>query len=198
MTLVTEIASLTADSYATLAEVDAYLASRPGITTDSWDALDDTEKEFRIKMGALIMDRLKFRGVKATKYQARMFPRILPGSLLNRTGYSTGDVPFDTWADLQEYAAYVGESEPTIPQQVKDAQAEVTFQVVHTHFMTLSPFEQGDVKTSFIGLGKLQVQLGSKFYEVSGDFIERGAISAVGIVKFMLSPWLTNTKGYLV
>ena len=52
MALTTTVGSATADSYATIAEVDAYLAARDPFSTQteytSWVALSTAAKEYRI------------------------------------------------------------------------------------------------------------------------------------------------------
>lgn len=198
MTLITTIADPSADSYVSVSEADSYFSNRKGFDTSDWENLELDEKEWRLRLGAMILDNMKFRGSKATKDQARAFPRIPQRSSLWRTEVSDAEIAFDTWADVVEYATDNSLTAPIIPAEVKSAQCEVTYQVVHKHMMDLEPMELGDVKTSFIGLGKLQVQIGSKFYDMSNDFVDKGTVSAISIVKFYLSRWLTNTKGWLI
>jgi hypothetical protein len=199
MTLITTIGAEDADSYVTLAEADSYIETREGFNFDEWDNLEDEAKEWRLTLAALILNNLKYRGVKASKEQNLSFPRITPTSPLWRDDETWSSRSFDTWTDLESYATLEGLVPPTIPSEVKKAQIEVAFQVVHSHYASLAPMEQGDVSANFVGIGKLQVRFDAKGSSGAHDYIDRMAVSAISIVKFLLGKHLGGgLRGMLV
>jgi len=67
-----------ADSYVTTAEMATYLASREGYDATEWNNLHDGVKDFRLKVATMLVDSLRYRGVRATRLQKLAFPRIFP------------------------------------------------------------------------------------------------------------------------
>lgn len=200
MTLITTIADPLADSYVTLLEADTYLSTRPGFDTSTWEDLEEDTKEFCLTMATMVLDTMRFRGVKASLDQGRAFPRILPTdkALYTREDSYLG-VSFDTWLDCTDYCTAEFLAAPIIPGAVKKAVVEIAFQVIHKHYLDLDPMEMEDGTTSFVGVGKLQVQFGaSKNTDITKDFIEKSSISAISIVKFYLAPYLAGIRSRMV
>lgn len=100
MTLITTIGGTDSDSYATLAEADAYAVS---FGNGTWAGYSDTQKEVALRKAARWVDGHNFTGYKAASTQALQWPRI----------GATNDC----------YAI----SSIEIPKEIKDAQCEAAF-----------------------------------------------------------------------
>jgi hypothetical protein len=74
MALNTLIGRKNSNSFITIDEADSILVNLPDDVTD-WDALSDTEKEYRLILAAHLMGMLGLRGRKAYKFQKLCFPR---------------------------------------------------------------------------------------------------------------------------
>lgn len=204
MALVTTIASATADSYVTVAEADAYLATRKPFNISAsytaWTELSEAEKETALKWAAMLIDLLRVRGLKLTTEQSLAWPRCFRGDDL----YPTTDARADRWEDWEEvtdYCTAMEITEPTIPQDVKDAQVEIAFQVVHGYMTTLDPMEESSGELSSISIGgKLNVQFASAQSNSipSGDLFNKSFLSAQTILKLKLRKYLTTIRGRVV
>lgn len=74
MALDPTIGGAAADTYATLAEADAYMEAR--LHTTVWDAATDPNKEKALKMAARLLDvNVKWTGAAVDETQARVWPR---------------------------------------------------------------------------------------------------------------------------
>ena len=94
----------TANSYASVAEADAYLAVRGD--TSTWTALSTGAKEAKLQWAALWLDTLTFYGTRYSQSQPLAWPRY---GVTDRDGYSV---------------------EGLIPSALKNAQAELAFQLI--------------------------------------------------------------------
>jgi len=103
MTFDATAGAATANSYASVAEADAYLAVRGD--TSAWTALATGAKELKLQWAALYLDTLTFVGTKETQAQALAWPRY---GVTDRDGYTVLDVP----------------------AALKNAQAELAFQLI--------------------------------------------------------------------
>jgi hypothetical protein len=117
MSLDTTISGAAADSYATLAEYQAYAANF-GWTLSGTDAGD----EVNLRKGRVYLDQMYiWKGYKTTGTQALEWPRIVSGYV---DGYS---VPSDA-----------------IPQKIKDAQMEMA-QLIQTGATPFASIEGGSI-----------------------------------------------------
>jgi hypothetical protein len=160
MSIDTTIAGSAADSYVTIQEADDYLQGRGGFDLAGWAALDGTKKEFQLKLGAKFVDSLNYRGVTATRNQALAFPRIFPRELLYVEN-SGVPMPFNDWDSLEEYADLRNINAPGIPEDVKFAQIEITFQVVYAHLMTLGPMDVGEREINSLSIDVISLSFAS-------------------------------------
>ena len=104
MTLDTTIGGAASDSYATLADYQAYAAAQGWTLADT-----DAANEVNLRRAALVLDtRYTFRGTKQTREQAREWPRATDYGFSN-------DYIFDP------YPIIIGE----IPARIKTAQMEL-------------------------------------------------------------------------
>ncbi len=121
-------ASATANSYATVAEADAYLAVRGDTAT--WTALTTGQKEAKLQWAALHLDTLNFRGTRSTSTQALQWPRI---GVWDRDGFEVD----------------------AIPQVLKNAQAEMAFQLIANDWTQgLGPVTNETLSVGSISLGR--------------------------------------------
>ena len=67
-----------ANSYVTTTEMAAYMAARENYDVAEWNNLSDTVKDFRLKVATMLVDSLRYRGVRATRQQCLAYPRIFP------------------------------------------------------------------------------------------------------------------------
>ena len=117
----------TANSYASVAEADAYLAVRGD--TSTWTALTTTQKENKLQWAVIILDTLVFMGKKSSSTQAMEWPRI---NVLDRNGWTVSGVPV----------------------QLKNAQAELAFRLIADDWTAgLGPITQESLKVGPIEFG---------------------------------------------
>jgi len=188
------------DSYATVAEADAYLAVRPGFDVTAWSELDEGDKELRLQLATQVLDtKLKFRGVRACKTQALAWPRLFPGDPLYAETDAAGGLG-QVWADwttLEDYAELVAVDTPEVPTGVKKAQIEIAFQVVHSHLLTLQPFADGAVSVASIDLDAISVTLKQEERNPAKPF-SKADFDAMSIVRLYLGRWLTGSRMSLI
>lgn len=182
-----------ANSYATVEEADAYLATRPGFNLDAWNALTEEQKQLRLIFGALVIDSLRFRGRKATTAQFLQFPRIFPDNPL----YEAGS-PFRTWEDLLDFASITDVEVPGIPTAVKLAQVEATFQVIHSHLFGIDAFESGDQDISSLTIDVISMTF-KKGENSPYSLFSKADFGATSTIKLLLQKYLFGgLRGELV
>lgn len=190
----------------------------------SWGGLSAPSKELRLNLAARCMDSmLRFRGVRATRTQAMAFPRIAPGDplcprpvhtremsfgVVRVSPYSTvdgflptrnnsggvSDVTFDTWESLEDYAGLIGAPLPTNPEELKYAQAEIAFQVIHSHLLTVDAFSDGLMAVQSIDLaGALQVNMRFQGSQARVLF-DRREFDSLSIVRLYLGRYLASNR----
>lgn len=116
------------NSYASVAEADAYLAVRGD--TSTWTALTTGQKENKLQWAAVILDTLDFRGTKATSTQALEWPRV---NVTDRNGWTVSGVP----------------------SSLKNAQAEMAFQLIANDWTQgLGPVTQDSLKVGSLEFGR--------------------------------------------
>lgn len=186
------IGSNNANSYVTLEECDYYLSKRDGFDITEWSALSDEQKSFRIIYGAAIIDSLKFSGKKALKTQSMKFPRIFSkDALFDAAG------KFSTWEDLEDYCELMDFSVPIIPEKVKFAQIETTFQVVHSYLMTIEPFESGETDIASLSIDVISLSF-SKNQRSPYSLFSKADFGADSSIKLLLQDYLSTFRGELV
>lgn len=163
MALTVTIAGASSDSYATLAEANAFLEELGGATDTAWDALTDTQKESYLKRAARLIDQHVFRGYKydcstATAGQA-------PGQAL----------AFPRHFDLD------GSGDEYVPTAVKHAQIEIA-----VHLMT-----DGQTVAAGSDHGIKSFTDGDLAVEFADD--SPGESAATRIVRQYLGNWLAGS-----
>ena len=118
----------TSNSYASVAEADAYLAVRGD--TSTWTALTTGQKESKLQWAAIYIDTLTFKGTRSTSTQALQWPRI---GVWDRDGFEVDG----------------------IPQALKNAQAEMAFQLIANDWTQgLGPVTNETLSVGSISLGR--------------------------------------------
>lgn len=193
MELIVTPGAVDANSYATIEEADAYLASRPGFDLEAWNALDAAQKTVRLVFGALVIDSLKYRGRKATVSQSLQFPRIMPDSQLYDTGSSFGDQE-----DLEDFAALLDVPVPSVPQDIKAAQIEATFQIIHSHLFGIDAFESGEADISSLTIDVISMTF-KKEASSPYSLFSKADFGATSTIKLLLQKYLAGgLRGELV
>lgn len=106
MALDVTVGGTTAESYASVAEADAYLAFRGD--TSTWTALSTPDKENKLRWSASILQDLLWLGYRTSTTQALEWPRY----------------------DVYEKDAFNLIASDAIPAELKRAQAELAFQLI--------------------------------------------------------------------
>jgi len=192
MQIITTPCSPDANSYATLEEFDAYLSGRDGFDTSTWDALTDDKKIIRAFYGTCVIDSLSFRGIRACRNQSLQFPRLMPGSKLYESGSS-----FEDLESLEEFAGLLGEQLPTIPQEVKLAQIEATYQVIHSHLFNIEAFESGESSIASLSIDVIRMTF-SKEPGSAYSLFSKADFGAASTIKLLLQRHLTGIRASLV
>lgn len=133
-TLVTTVAGTTSNSYATVAEADAYLADR-GAT--AWHDLAAETKVRKLIAAAKLLDRYPFDGYRYDVSTSRV------------GGYPGQARSFPRSIDLDS------DGDPFVPDEVKEAQSEVAFALATSRDSglpsapSLKSFSVGSLSASF-------------------------------------------------
>ena len=179
------------DSYNTVALADTYLAlryedSQPTIFAE-WDDLETAGKEHRLKLGALLLNTFPLRGAKACRNQRLAFPRWWRWD----DGYPLDEDTYLDYVDITDYTA------PTTPQEVKDAQCEVTIQVVHSGILKAEFFAFPEKEIRSFGLGgSLEIEFfGTGAY---APMWGKAKVAALDVVELLLEKWIARISGAVV
>lgn len=143
------------DTYATVAEADAYVSAYHASTdakATAWTAATEGDKNVFMRRAAQIIDGLRLAGIKAVSTQVMAFPRALP-TAVNDKFYSTVTLLYrEGWY-----------TQPEVPASVKYAQVEIALQLSVGEPKRIELQRQG-VKS--ISIGKLSETYGGGRYAV--------------------------------
>lgn len=219
MALITTIGGPTSNSYGTAVQAAEYVTRVYGAT--SWSGLSSDAVEVRLKLAALIMNTLKYRGMKACMEQNLAFPRWSPTSdvYLKYKRYLKYDADSDfPWyedlapADMsigsgaflfKQYSqiAASGYPLPLIETDIQEAQFEIAYQVVHSNLLTMGPLQVPSGAISAFGLGgSLEITFASS----SGNgtsrsvFFDTSRMDSTAIIELKLHKWLRRFSGGVV
>ena len=121
------------NSFVTIAESDEIIDASP-YPTDTWEALDDDAKAFRLILACKYMTgRYAYKGCVLHQNQALPFPRYYRALLTQRHGI------FEGWVDSLEtgtasilgYTTAELDALDVIPYEVKTAQVYIAYGVIH-------------------------------------------------------------------
>lgn len=187
MALDTTVGGSSSDSYVTVAELDEYLVAAYGdeaTNVANFLELEEGFKEHRLRLAALVMNTIPYRGVKACRDQRLEFPRWWRTD--DEYEYVLEDEDyFINYSDIEENA-------PTIPTEVKYAQMEISYQVVN-HMLSLDPlaFPEKEIKSFELG-GSLALE----FFSPSGQgSLSKASISSLDIIYVYLGKWFKSISG---
>jgi hypothetical protein len=187
----------TSNSYVTIEEADTYISDvYRGELSDSWIELTDDKKEHNLKLGALMLNILKYRGEKACRDQALAFPRWWVTDW-NKPKYADQYITVDQIpVDLSLTNNYYG-SPPAIPDEVKKAQIEITFQVIHSHLLTSTsePMEYPDHEVRSFTLGGGMTVDYFSTANINSNLFAKDKIQSLAIVDYYLGKWIKRSAG---
>jgi len=194
--LITTPSLKNSDSYATIEEADTHIElSYRQELYDVWYTLTDEAKEHRLRMGALSMNLLRYRGKKACRDQALAFPRWWTTDY-NSPRYpdqyiTVEDIPIDTSS-----SNYYG-SPPSVPDEVKKAQIEMAFQVFHSHLLTATsdPMEYSDHEVRSFTLGGGMTIDYFSTANVNSNLFAKDRLQSMFIIDAYLSKWIKRSVG---
>jgi len=184
MALDTTVGGSSSDSYATVAELDEYLEAAYGDTASTFIDLEESAKEFRLKLSALLMNNFPYRGVKASRDQRLEFPR-----------WWRTDDEYDFIMDDEDYIidySDIVENAPTIPAEVGYAQMEISYQVVN-HMLSIDAlaFPEKEIKAFELG-GSLAIEF---FGRGEATSMSKASISSLDIIFVYLGKWYKRISG---
>ena len=213
-TLTTTVGSKSANSFVTVAQADAYLASSP-YTLTQWAALTTEQKNLRLILAAKDMtQRLTWKGWKLHRNQALAFPRwwqhyqdvdtntVSPYG----NGYSPGDLfipdwslfnadgsTADVWWTDERIATY-----DVIPEEIKIAQSWMAFAVEHPMLAGLADPTSEETAAQAIDSvdlfgGKLKVKASSKApVYADNSSLAQWIRNKHGLIYTFIEGWLTQ------
>ncbi len=189
MSIDTTVGGNASESYVTVAEADIYVEARYDGTDlgTEWDALDEEPKEYRLKLGALILNTFAWRGAKASRNQRLDFPRWWRWD----DGYPLDEDTYEDYADITDYTP------PTVPDEAKDAQCELSLQVVHEVILKAETmaFPEREIRSFGLG-GSLEIEFSPG--SPAGFAINKARVTSLSIVDYLLSKWLATFSGGIV
>jgi len=194
--LITTPSLKNSNSYVTIEEADIYieLSYRTELYT-RWSAVADEKKEHFLRMSALSMNLLSYRGAKACRDQALSFPRWWPTDR-NIPRYQDQYITVEQIPIDNSLCNYYG-SPPIVPDEVKKAQIEIAFQVFHSHLLTdtSEPMEYPDHEVRSFTLGGGMTVDYFSTANVSANLFSKDRIQSLSIVDYYLSRWLRHSSG---
>lgn len=197
MALITTPGGKDSDSYNTIEEADDYLILAYTMEQlESWDYLDATQKEHRLRLGTLYMDELPLRGCRACRDQNLRFPRWWKTDR-QYPAYADqyiemGDIPILP-ADRNNYYG----SPPVIPINVKKAHIEIVFQVFHSYLLDADtePMEYPDHEVRGFTLGGgMTIEYFSSTHASNNDWA-KAKITSTQIIQTYLNKWICRVSG---
>jgi len=105
ITLVETVGSDTANTWATLAEAEAYLEGRPNST--AWESADEEDQKAALVAAARRLSLERYRGLPVTATQALAFPRTGLYDDLGNEFASTAIPPGVKSAQIEEALAFI-------------------------------------------------------------------------------------------
>lgn len=211
MALVTTPGNRNADSYVEVNESDSYIHNRYGsgspFIESTWNAVSEDAKEHRLRLAALFLEDFGYRGVKACRDQSLSFPRWWVTDYNYPTyedqyitmedipGYGDGSPPYEGTPDDNNLFG----SPPAIPQNVKYAQIEVAYRVLHS---TLLSGDSGamDVPEQMVRSFSLGGGMSIDFFQTSADQStwSKAKMTSMKIVEAYLNRWILAITGGVV
>ena len=197
MLLITSPGQRDSNSYVTVDEADTRITETyRAELSDTWMDLSEDMKIHKLTLGALFLEGMKYRGVKACRDQALSFPRWSRHDLnypMHIDQYiEMSDIPI---APVDRYH-YHG-SPPAVPEEIKIAQIEMTFQVIHSYLLTddSEPLEYPDHEIrSFTLGGGMTIDYFSTAH-AQGNIYAKAKLTSAYIIDVYLQRWRRFTIG---
>ena len=171
MALDTTVGSATADSMITVLEADEIIARSFPSDYEEWDNLDTEVKEQMLKNGVSFFSYLPLRGDVAYEGQSMPFPRTVQTDIT------------------------------VIPQEVKDAQAEISFNVVYRTYKSQPSIDLGASTTSQVkklSLGGLLSIDFSNTSDASGGIMEQFTRGVNSLTWLKLVKYISQIRGGVI
>lgn len=168
MALLVKVGGRESNSLVTLVEAEARLKLLPYTETSGWDDLAPSDKEYRLKLAAMVMLMLPLRGHCSYEGQAMPFPR------------SSQD------------------DQTVIPDCAKDAQSQIAVSVIHRALLSKQSVSDGEVSAksvSKVSLGGLLAVSFDSSPSNTGTMLEQISRSVEFPTYLMLATYLTSFRG---
>lgn len=130
---------------------------------------------------------MAYRGAKACLEQRLDFPRWF------RTddGYPSYEDTYETMSDITD----AGYTAPTVPQEVKDAQCEIAFQVMHSIIYKANPGASAEVDPSSFTMGSLSLSFQQA---VGASVFNKANLASTSIIHILLGKWERHIGGGVI
>lgn len=174
MSLDVTIGGSASDSYCTIAEADAYLATT-GYGSGDWDTLSVQAKERLLKLGCHILDTFSYVGLSADE--------------ADEANWEADHVPQKLKFPRDEDTQPVFGS-AAIPTVVKEAQTEVAFLYCMADYGKSSPAEGGINRLSVKG------DFTAEYIQGAGNMLSSTGTSSRTVIFFLLKDYLQ--RGFLI
>lgn len=204
MSLITVEGGRDSNSYVTLSEMSTYLSEVYSDTmVDEWLDRETAAQEHCLKIAVLLIDELSFRGCKACRDQRLQFPRWSQTD----DNYPTYEDQYIDMSDIPNYSTPLspgatckyGEP-PSITVEVKKAQMEMAFRVVHGHLLRedaeLFDYPEHEVRSFTLG-GGMTIDFFSRMGRDSSAW-DKAKFTSTSITEAYLSRWIQHFQGAIV
>lgn len=172
MAIVTAIGGRNSNSFVTVSEADSIIATLPDDAT-AWNALTDEQKEARLVAAASILGMLRWRGRRVYAGQKLCFPRTTQGYR----------------SDIKR---------KWIPDEVRDSQVEIAYNVVHRALVSRSDVTDGEESASrvtYVSLGGMLSVTFAGDAPTSGNLLDKIGRSINFLTFTRLQFYLTQVRG---
>lgn len=171
MSLDTTVGSPTGDSMITVAEADTIIAASFPTDYTEWENLDTPVKEQMLRNGAAFFSYLPLRGEPVSTEQAMPFPRTVQTNQI------------------------------IIPQVIKEAQAEITFNIIFRTYKAHPSIDLGtssaaQVKKFSLG-GLLSIDFSEKS-DASGSIMEQFTRGVNSLTWIKLVKYISQIRGAVI
>ncbi len=204
MTLLVTAGGRDSDSYVTLSEMEEYIGELyPEAEVEGWLNRAEEQQEQCLRIAVLFVDELSLRGCEACRDQNLKFPRWW------RTDdeYPTYE---DQYIEMEDISGYDDPkapdrynrygNPPIVPMEVKRAQMEMAFRVVHGQLLAadsgLMEYPEHEVRSFTLG-GGMTIDF---FSRTSGETTAWGKskFTSMSITQAYLQKWIRHFVGGVV
>jgi hypothetical protein len=165
----------------------------------TWTDLDLAAQEHRMRLGVLFLDELPLRGARACRDQRLAFPRWWKTDL-DYPSYQDQYIEMeDIPVNISTRDNYYG-SPPVIPEEIKKAHMELTFQILHHYLLgedsDILAYPEHEVRAFTLG-GGMTIEYFSSTHSQENSW-SKAKITSAFIINTYLHKWLRRAVGGII